>query len=91
LNAHALPFFANRKIETITPADISKLHNGMRERPYQANRMLAVMSSLFSFAERQGLVPEGFNPAKKVEKYREHRRRRGPLGVLFDSKGAINE
>jgi integrase len=60
----------------------------MKERPYQANRLLAVISSLYSFAERQGLVPKGFNPAKKVEKYREHRRERFLTGEELERVGS---
>lgn len=38
--------------------------------------MLAVMGSLFAFSERRGLTPEGFNPARKIERYPEARRER---------------
>jgi hypothetical protein len=88
LNAHALPLFGSRKIETITTSEVARLHNHLKERPYQANRLLAVISSLYSFAERQGLVPEGFNPAKKVEKYREHRRERFLTGEELERVGS---
>lgn len=88
LNAHALPLFGSRKIETITTSEVARLHHQLRERPYQANRLLAVISSLYSFAERQGLVPEGFNPAKKVEKYREHRRERFLTGEELERVGS---
>ena len=33
LNAHALPFFGNRKTETIAAADVGRLHNLMKMRP----------------------------------------------------------
>ena len=88
LNAHALPCFGNRKIETITTSEVARLHNQLKDRPYQANRLLAVISSLYSFAESQGLVPEGFNPAKKVEKYREHRRERFLTGEELERVGS---
>jgi integrase len=49
----------------------------MSDTPYQANRMLAVASRMFSWAETVGLVPEGHgNPARKVGRYREHGRER---------------
>ena len=88
LNAHALPCFGNRKIETITTSEVARLHNQLKDRPYQANRLLAVISSLYSFAESQGLVPEGFNPVKKVEKYREHRRERFLTGEELERVGS---
>jgi integrase len=41
-----------------------------------ANRVLAVLGSLYSWAGKAGLLPEGFNPAAKVEKNREQSRER---------------
>jgi integrase len=47
-----------------------------RSRPYKANRVLAVVSSLYGFAARRGFVPSGLNPARGIERYREQRRER---------------
>jgi len=44
--------------------------------PYQANRIIAVLSKMFSFAEQRGLVPDGTNPCRRIEKYREQARDR---------------
>lgn len=74
LKSHAVPVLGSRKAETITRADVAKLHGSLRDRPYQANRLLAVIGSLYSFAEARGLVPEGCNPARRIEKYREDSR-----------------
>ena len=90
LNAHALPSFGNRKIETITTSEVARLHNQLKERPYQANRLLAVISSLYSFAESQGLVPEGIQSSKEGRKVSgastralPHRRRVGAGRIRF--------
>src|SRR5262249_21426951 len=48
-----LPELGNRKAEQVTPADIAKLHTKMRDRPYQANRMLAVVAALYVFAGKR--------------------------------------
>src|SRR5829696_435168 len=76
LDAYVLPALGSKKAEAISRAEIAKLHFAMAETPYQANRMLATLGSLYAFAERRGLVPEGINPARKVERYGESRRER---------------
>jgi integrase len=63
-------------IGEIERRDIAKLHHEMRATPYQANRVLALLSKLFAWAEARGLRPEGVNPCRHVEKYREHKRER---------------
>ena len=76
LNAYAIPALGNRKAEAVTRAEVAHLHNQLKDKPYQANRLLAVIGSLYTFAERRGLVPESCNPAKKIEKFPEERRER---------------
>ena len=42
----------------------------------QANRTLAILSALYSWAEKNGYSPEGHNPARGVEKFPERSRER---------------
>src|SRR5262249_3759901 len=49
----------------------AKIHHAMRKQPYQANRMLGVISSLYAFAGRRQL-----NPARDIKKYPERGRER---------------
>ena len=56
--------------------DIAKLHYELASKPYQANRTLAVLSKFFNWAEKHGLRPDGSNPCRHIEKYRESRRER---------------
>jgi integrase len=42
----------------------------------QANSTLAMLSKLFGWAEKHGLRPDGSNPCRHVDKYREGRRER---------------
>ena len=44
--------------------------------PGVANRCLALLSKMFNLAERWGWRPEGSNPCRHVDKYRENRRER---------------
>jgi integrase len=76
LTTYAIPALANRKAEAVTRAEVARLHDQLKDKPYQANRLLAVIGSLYTFAERRGLVPESRNPAKKIEKFPEERRER---------------
>jgi integrase len=76
LRSSAIPVFGNRKADAVTRADVARLHSGLGDTPYQANRLLAVIGSLYTFAERQGLVRENYNPARKIEKFAESRRER---------------
>lgn len=72
----ALPAIGKRQITDVTHSDIARLHHGMKERPYQANRTLAVLSSFFTWAERHGYRPRGSNPCQDVELYKERKRDR---------------
>jgi integrase len=70
------PRFQNRAIGELKRPDIARLHHELRDKPYQANRVLAFLSVLFNWAEKHGLRPDGSNPCRHVEKYREGRRER---------------
>jgi integrase len=76
LQNHLLPSLGNRKADQLTIADVARLHARMRERPYLANRVVAVVGSLYSFAGRRRLLPVGFNPARGIDKYPEKGRER---------------
>jgi integrase len=65
-----------RKVADVTRADVTRLHHANRAAPYQANRVLAVLSKMFNLAERWGLRPDGSNPCRHVEKFAEKKRER---------------
>ena len=68
------PAFGAFKIVDVTRADIAALHHRLRDKPYQANRTLGVLSKMFNMAEIWGLRADGSNPCKHVPKYPEHKR-----------------
>ena len=84
-----LPEIGTRQGEKVTTADLARLHVRMKKRPYQANRMLAVVGSLYAFAGKRKLVPAGFNPARGIDKYPEKGREQfltaDELGKLGDA------
>ncbi len=64
------------KAETLSRRQIAALHARMADRPYAANRAAAVWGKLFSWGASRGLIPEGHNPTKGLQKYREQGRER---------------
>ncbi len=70
------PRWGARKIADVTHADITALHHSYRDRPYQANRMLCILSKFFNLAEVWGLRPDGSNPCRRIQKYPEAKRER---------------
>jgi integrase len=73
---YVMPRIGRRPIGELKRQDIAKLHHELGSTPYQANRTLALLSKFFGWAERHGLRPDGSNPCRHVEKYREGRRER---------------
>ncbi len=76
LNLHVRPALGHRKVTDVTRAHMSKLHYDMRETPGAANRVLALCSKMFNLAEGWGLRPDGTNPCRHIERYKENRRER---------------
>lgn len=72
----ALPELGRHKAEKITTAEVQRLHARLADRPHLANRLLRVLSSLFTYAGKAGLVPVGFNPCRGIEKFPEDGRER---------------
>jgi integrase len=71
-----LPVLGKCKVAAVSRADIAKLHHGLRATPYQANRVLAVLSKMLNLAEAWGWRADGSNPCRNIEKYRERKRGR---------------
>src|SRR5262249_10665359 len=70
------PVLGHHLVLELDRADVTMLHHKLRDRPYQANRSLAVLSKMMNLAEQWGLRPDGTNPTRHVRKYREDKRER---------------
>jgi integrase len=70
------PAIGTMKADKVKRLDLARLHLKWKRTPYQANRILAVVGSMYSFAGKRGLVSEGVNPARGIEKYAEDGRER---------------
>jgi len=73
--SHLYPKYGNQELSDIDQGEIEKLHRGLRNTPYQANRLVAAMGGLFTWAIRNRIY-EGANPCSFVEKYGEDKRER---------------
>ncbi len=71
-----VPAIGSFKVVDVERKDIAELHHKFRDKPYQANRTLGVLSKMFNLAEIWGLRPDGSNPCRHVPKYREEKRER---------------
>ncbi|HYN76526.1 MAG TPA: tyrosine-type recombinase/integrase [Lamprocystis sp. (in: g-proteobacteria)] len=78
IDAYVLPKWASLKARTITRPDVEALHRTIGKRaPYEANRVLALLSKMFELARRWGFVPEGQgNPARDIDRFKEAKRDR---------------
>ena len=70
------PVIGELSVREVQRKDVAALHHGLRDKPYQANRTLGVLSKMFSLAEVWGWRPDGSNPCRHVKRYREHQRER---------------
>ena len=70
--AHILPALGRKDAREVTRQDVSQLHLSMQRRPAMANRVVATLSAIYGWAEREGILPEGYlSPTRHIEAYRE--------------------
>jgi integrase len=66
------PKLGSHRIKAIGRRDIEALHGSLKTTPYQANRVLALLSSMFNFAIERKWITE--NPARGIKKFSEEKR-----------------
>lgn len=76
LNKFIRPTLGEALVRDIKRADIADLHHRMRRTPYDANRMLEVVSKMFNLAEMWGWRDDHSNPRRHIKKYPEKKRER---------------
>ena len=74
LEQHILPRLGIRKVAAVSSHDIIRLRNSLDDRPYRANRVLALLSKMFSIAMTQRWRED--NPARGIERFPEEKRDR---------------
>jgi len=78
IGQHLLPAWGQRKVDSITQADVAALHSRIGEKHrYEANRTVALLGKMFALARRWGFLPETVaNPARGIDKFKEQKRNR---------------
>jgi integrase len=69
-----LPKLGAKKVDAIGRRDIEAIQIAMKDRPYQANRVLSLLSKMFNLAVEWKWRPD--NPVRGVERYQEQKRER---------------
>ncbi len=93
--AHIERAMGTKKVPEVTQADVAALHRKMHATPYAANRVLALLSSFFNYAEREGLRGRHTNPAEGIKPYKEAEREAfltdEQIRALWDAIAAAEE
>jgi integrase len=82
------PELGATKADKLTRTQVARLHGSLKRTPFQANRVLAVIGSMYTFAGRSGIVAEGMNPARRIEQFKEQRRERFLTGKELERLGS---
>lgn len=72
LQNNILPVLGHKAVKAITRQDLEDLHLSMRQTPIRANRVLALLSKMFTLAEQWGYRDR--NPVKGIERFHEEKR-----------------
>ena len=89
LDNHILPALGRLPLAAVEPSHVVALHQTLSDRPVTANKCVKVLSHMYRLAEGWGLVPEGFNPCRSVEKYAERSRERFLTDAEFTRLGRV--
>lgn len=76
INVTIIPELGNRHLRDVERSDIARFHHRLRDTPALANRALAILSKMFNWVELRGYRPDGSNPCRHVQKYKENARER---------------
>ncbi len=77
---HIKPVIGSMHCVDVDYDHIVKIHRSMAKTPYQANRVLEMMTRMFNLAERPyKMLPYGANPCRGVDTFPEYKRRRYAL------------
>ncbi len=74
LDTRLVPAFGKRTITSITRAEVIRFHQkmGTERGHYEANRLLALLSTMIEYARRIELIPlDHANPARLIERFKE--------------------
>ena len=70
------PAFGNRRVKDLGRKEVDDFHKKLSGTPYQANRILVLLSKLMNLAEAWEWRDQGTNPCRFIEKFGESARQR---------------
>ena len=74
---HILPEFGNVRACTLTPTQVARFHRAVGvNKPVTANRLVTLLSGLYSWAAKAGEVPEDLRPTRGITRFQEEGRER---------------
>ena len=89
LHRHILPALGKMPLVAIERAQVVDLQQKLCDRPVTANTAVKVLSHMYRLGEGWGMVPEGCDPCRSVEKYLERRRERFLTDAEFARLGRV--
>ncbi len=89
ISNHVLPAIGKLKAENITVKHVNRIHVRLADHPHRVNRVVAYLSSIFSWAAENGYVKNGVNPAGAVTRFRENGRERYLSQQEINRLGAV--
>ena len=89
LDNHILPALGRLPLAAVERSHVVEFHQKLSDRPVTANKSIKVLSHMYRLGEGWGLVPEGFNPCRSVEKYPERSRERFLTDAEFARLGRV--
>jgi integrase len=91
LRKHAYPQIGQIKAEALSRVEVARIHASLKASPHTANRVVAVLGSMYSYGQKHALVPESHNPTRGIEKYQEEGRERYLSSVELQRLGSALE
>lgn len=74
IEKHLKPAVGKVRTKQLGYADVARFHAAMKEKPYMANRCIAVISVFLNWCELHGYRDKNSNPCKEIRLYKEHKR-----------------
>jgi integrase len=71
---HIIPAMGDDSVRALKRDDVMALHVALKDRPYVANRTLALISHALKMAELWGWRDDGSNPCRNIKRYKEEER-----------------
>ncbi|MGO9392168.1 tyrosine-type recombinase/integrase [Rhodoblastus sp.] len=81
------PAIGSTRIVDLRRVEVARLHAKLADKPYSANRVLALISSVWNWAAKRDEVEFAANPAKGIERNKERKRDRFLTSEEFSRLG----